>query len=1037
MKHCPPVNTANQVALVIATVLSFLTGNVSAQSPDRVRYGHDVHPILSDKCYKCHGPDENARQADLRLDRRDDAEHVLVGDGPLGSELLNRIHSDDEAERMPPHDSNLSLSQDEITTLTKWIEQGAPYDTHWAFVPPAKSPLPSIEDAAWPRNGIDYFVLAGLEATGQSPTSPADRARIVRRLTFDLTGLPPTIEEVDAFLGDTSHDAYERLVDRLLASNAYGERMASNWLDLARYSDTYGYQVDRDRHVWPWRDWVVQALNDNMLYDDFITCQLAGDLLPNPSDNQILATTFNRLHPQKVEGGSVPEEFRVEYVADRNHTFATAFLGLTLECARCHDHKFDPISQREYYQLFAFFNNIDEAGLYSYFTESVPTPTLMLADDDQKAAVLDAEKNIENATHELAVFAETRRIHFDDWLSKSNREPRGLLVSGLIAHHTFEDFVGKSDGTSNQSTAGRIGKAVLLTGDDGIALEVGNFARNDPFSIALWMNTPEVKERAVVFHRSRAWTDAASRGYQLLIEDGRLSASLIHFWPGNSIRVKTKEVLPVGHWQHVAITYDGSSRAAGLGIFVNGKRAACEVVRDKLTRKITGGGSDNITIGERFRDRGFTDGKVDEFQVFDRQLTVIEIEALFGGVRGTGLSSEPATDLRPQDKTDLWGYYLSAVDVEYQARRSALRELRQHRNELVDASDEIMVMREMSSTRRVTHLLDRGAYDAPTEVLSADTPKILRRLSESEPHDRLGLAHWLTDPGHPLTARVAVNRFWKLCFGYGLVRTPEDFGSQGQPPTHPELLDWLAREFVAQGWDTKRLLKTIVMSATYRQDSRTTLERLTRDPLNERLGRGPRHRLPAEMIRDNALAASGILVRKSGGPPAKPYEVGVSFKPVSVDEGEGLYRRSLYTYWKQTAPAPVMMTLDAAKREVCSARRERTTSPLQALVMLNDPQLVEAARMIGSAAIQRHPQDPNAMVVRMFRCLTSRRPETAEMSILRRLYDEQLSFFEQHPEDAEKLLDGRTASIGNVPQQAAAQMVASTLLNLDACVIKR
>ena len=466
-------------------------------------------------------------------------------------------------------------------------------------------------------------MLRRLESAKLEPAPPAARHRLLRRLTFDLTGLPPTLQEIDEFLADKSPAAYERAVDRLLKSERFGERMAAMWLDAARYSDTFGYQVDRDRFVWPWRDWVIRAFNNNLPYDQFLTEQLAGDLLPGCSDDQVLATTFNRLHPQKVEGGSTEEEFRVEYVSDRTQTIGTAFLGLTLECCRCHDHKYDPLSQKEYYQLSAFLDKIDESGLYSYFTQSVPTPTLLMADEATNDKLAALERQIAAAESQLQQTARQRREAFAAWLA----DPAKPELPGRVAHLDFEN---QGDG-ANRGVPGRFGKAVRLSGDDGIGLKVGNFPRYAPFSVSLWINTPDVKERAVVFHRSRAWTDAGSRGYQLLLEEGRLSASLIHFWPGNAIRVKTKAAAPVGKWLHVAVTYDGSSRAGGLRIFVDGAEAETDTVRDNLYKQITGGGGDNITIGERFRDRGFTNGLVDEFQVFDRQLTALEVAHLHDG----------------------------------------------------------------------------------------------------------------------------------------------------------------------------------------------------------------------------------------------------------------------------------------------------------------------------------------------------------------------------------------------------------------------
>jgi hypothetical protein len=1020
----------------------------TATSRDEVDFQRDIRPILSDRCFACHGPDAEARKADLRLDVKEAAFReaasdlmIVKPDKPNESELYLRITNQDEDLRMPPAEAKRSLSEPEIELIRKWIEQGASWKEHWSFIPVEAVAVPDVEAKDWPVNSVDRFILAKLDRDGLRPSEIADRERLIRRLTFDLTGLPPTLAEIDSFLADESPGAYEKVVDRLLKSPRYGERMAANWLDVARYSDTFGYQVDRDRFVWPWRDWVIRAFNNNMPYDEFIRQQLAGDLLPNATDDQILATTFNRLHPQKVEGGSTPEEFRIEYVADRNQTFATALLGLTMECCRCHDHKYDPISQREYYQLTAFFDNIDEFGLYSYFTPSVPTPTLLMTDDLTKGKIADIQKRIAAEEQKLTQLAESRREVFGKWYAElklliENADiawKDAAKLPGLIKHLTFEDYSGP-----NQSVPGRVGKAVRLTGDDGIGLDVGNFKRFEPFSVALWMKTPDVKERAVVFHRSRAWTDAGSRGYQLLLEDGRLSASLIHFWPGNAIRVRTKEPIAIDKWLHVAVTYDGSSRADGLSIFVNGKQAESDIVRDNLYKNITGGGGDNITIGERFRDRGFSGGLVDEFQVFNRELTPIEVAQLHDRNSLTA-ALIASSELTAAQQDALYRYYLANVDPEYKRQLGAVRSAREERSKAVDGLQEIMVMRELPHPRQ-TYLLKRGAYDKRGEPVDPETPAVFPPLANDAPRNRLGLAQWLTDPQHPLTARVAVNRLWQMCFGVGLVRTPEDFGRQGEAPTHPQLLDWLAHDFMQHDWDTKRTLKMLVMSATYRQSSSPSVEQLARDPDNRLLSRAPSYRLPAEMLRDNALAASGLLVEKLGGAPARPYEVEVSFKPSKRDQGDGLHRRSVYTYWKRTGPAPAMMTLDASKRDVCRVRRERTSSPLQAFVLLNGPQFVEASRMLAQRLIQQQGENTEAVLNDMFRLLTSRRPSDAERGVLLELYQQQLAYFEQHPDRAEEFLKtGDKPRDEGIPaaRLAAAGLVANTLLNFDESVMKR
>ena len=992
---------------------------------------------------------------------------------------------------MPPEDSKQSLTEREIELIRRWISQGAQWTDHWSFEPLSPVDVPEfdaglrnapIRDQSnqWARNEIDRFVAKKMRQHDLHPGEHADRQALIRRLYFDLTGLPPTLEEVDAFVSAKDEaSAYEQCVDRLLQSPHYGERMASEWLDVARYSDTYGYQVDRDRFVWPWRDWVINAFNRNLAYDQFITQQLAGDLLSDSTPDKILATTFNRLHPQKVEGGSTPEEFRIEYVADRTQTFATAFLGLTLECARCHDHKYDPLAQREYYQLSAFFDQIDEAGLYSYFTESIPTPTMLLHNEQSKDDLEAAEQRIAEAEQALADRHEQPNEAFDQWLrgdrtlhspslhqssgrqsverpsvalgentakSESNDESTSddAVPEPAVEPHPLipgrvwiSEFESEPKG-ENKLVSGVIGKAIKLTGDDRFKTGVGNFTRNQPFSVSLWMQTPDVKKRSVVFHRTRAWTDAASRGYELLLEDGRLSFALVHFWPGNAIRAKALDPIETGRWNHVAITYDGSSRADGITIYVDGRKIAVELVRDKLTKKITGGGFDEIMIGERFRDRGFTNGLVDEFQVFARQLTPIEVAQLHDDKSFIELQRKPSEQLTPQERTKLKEAYLACVDTDYTAQLSQLQDLRMQRSEIVESLKEIMVMDERDGQRQ-TFVLNRGAYDQRRELVEPATPAAFNEFPSDRPRNRLGLARWLTDASNPLTARVAVNRYWQMVFGEGLVRTPEDFGSQGRPPTHPELLDWLANDFVSNGWDVKRLMKQLVMSATYQQSTQVSDEVRRLDPENLWLTHAQSFRLPAEMLRDNALFVGGLLLDKIGGAPAKPYDLEVSFKPSTPDPGSGVYRRSVYTYWKRTGPAPAMMTLDAAKRDVCRVKRERTSSPLQALVLLNGPQFVEAARGLAQELIARHDSATDTILNDTFRTLTGRRPNATQMAVIRDLYDRQLSYFANNKAERDHYLSvgrlARRASI-DATRLAATAAVANSLMNYDGSLTK-
>jgi hypothetical protein len=1036
--------------LSLAALLCVTALGQSAGLSDEVDFGRDIRPLLSDRCFHCHGPDAGQRQGDFRLDLREGAFADLGGYRALvpgdldASELIRRITAEDEDERMPPADSNRRLSAAEIDLLKRWVAEGAKWDRHWSFQPVERPPVPETKSRGWSNDEIDQFVLARLEAAGLKPAPEAGRERLIRRLSFDLTGLPPTLAEIDAFLADDQPAAYERLVDRLLASPRFGERLASLWLDAARYSDTYGYQVDRDRRVWPWRDWVIAALNENMPYDLFIQNQLAGDLFPQATLQQRLATTFNRLHPQKTEGGSDPEEFRTEYVADRVQTLATAVLGLTMECCRCHDHKYDPITQKEFYQLFAFFNNIDEFGLYSYSTKSVPTPTLRLPTAAQEKQLAEARRRVAEQTDQLAEILSQRQAAFEQWLQGADRVPgadqqssekSSELVPGRIASLDFEGAAP----AATEKIPGPRGDAVQLNGDSPINTQVGDFRRYDPFTISLWLRTPDEKKRAVIFHRSLGWTDAGSRGYELLLEEGKLSAALVHFWPGNAIRIRTQEKIVPAEWTHVAMVYDGSSTAAGLRLYLNGQQAVVDVVRDCLNKEIAGADGDPLALGARGRDRGFRNGGLDEFQVYPRQLSPLEVDHLAGGSKLAHTLEKTAAELSTAERDALWHYYLRAVDRPYGEQLAALREARATEAKVHEEIVEIMVMRELAESRPA-YFLNRGAYDQRGPRVAPQTPAVFPPFPEDQPSNRLGLARWLTDGRHPLTARVAVNRFWQMLFGEGLVRTPEDFGSQGALPTHPELLDYLATEFVDSGWDIKRLLKKIVCSATYRQSSEVESELLERDPENQLLARAARYQLPAEMLRDAALAAGGLLVERIGGPPVKPYEVAVSFKPVERDTGEGLYRRSLYTYWKRTGPAPVMMALDASKRDVCRVRRSRTSSPLQALVLLNDPQFVEAGRHLSQKLIREHGTDDAQVLSAMFRTLSGRHPTADDRAVLEELYQQQLAFFENHQQQAEHYLQTGDAAYDNTlppARLAAHSVVATTLLNYEGFTMKR
>ncbi len=1025
---------------------------VSAADKQRIDFNFQIRPILSDRCFKCHGPDPKSRKAGLRLDLAEDARATrkkngtiaIVPHAPEKSEVIRRIMSADSDEKMPPPDSHLQLSRAEVDLLRQWIAQGAKYESHWSFSPLRSTAIPKVDKSqrSWISNPIDSFVLTRLRRENLRPSPKATKETLIRRLSLDLTGLPPSLKQIDAFLSDSSPDAYEKLVDRLLASPAYGERMANDWLDLARYADTYGYQSDVERDMSPWRDWVIKAFNENLPYDKFITWQVAGDMLPNATEEQILATAFNRLHRQTNEGGSIEDEFRNEYVSDRVHTFGTAFLGLTFECARCHDHKYDPIKQRDYYSLSAFFNNIDESGLYSHFTRATPSPTMLLYRAGEKEKHMELKKQIAEKELELQKTGYAKPS-FKTTSANFIPMPAASFNFENVAENKTSSSVGTSIGILSdapQQIDGARGKALKFDGENGLVIKsVGNFTRPDPFSFSLWLKPTEKQDRAVVFHFSRSWTDAGSRGYELLLEKGCPSFALIHFWPGNAIRVRTTNALPLNEWTQLTISYDGSSRASGLHLYINGNAGVPEVVRDNLFKDITyraqWGDADvdgiELRLASRFRDSGFKNGCVDEFQIFDRALTSLEVKALF---------MTPAPTQR-----DLSDFFLNRENTNYIATLAALKQLRKAENDFVNDIPEIMVMKEMQ-LRRPTFVLKRGAYDAPGDPVEPGTPGSIFVFPKNFPKNRLGLARWLTDPRNPLTARVVVNRIWKMHFGRGLVATPENFGSQGQLPTHPELLDWLARHFIESGWNVKKLHKLIATSATYCQASTASSEIMLLDPDNRLLARGPKHRLQAEEIRDSALAVSDLLSRQIGGPSVKPYQPAGLWEQSGLaktyiqDQGEKLYRRSLYTFWRRTSPPPSMTTFDATSREVCTARRETTATPLQSLVLLNDPQFVESARVLAEQMWLEHRTDIEAQLRSTFRTILGREPEQREAAILQKLYDEQRIGFANNPTGAEKYLSiGEHLRNTQCPtiETAAMAVVANTLMNHDEFVMER
>ena len=1022
---------------------------IAAQLPAQLDFNIHIKPLLSDRCFKCHGPDKNAREADLRLDIPEEAlkktlqsgGYAFVAGQPLQSEAFTRLISHNPDLQMPPPEANLFLTDYEIALIGKWIEQGARYKPHWAFIPPVKVNLPTIKDPTWPENELDYFILAQLEARNWSPSKSANKAQLLRRVSFDLTGLPPTLAQLDDFTADNSPDAYERQVDRLLASPAFGERMAVDWLDIARYADSHGYQDDGYRFVWPWRDWVVKAFNENMPYNQFIEWQLAGDLLPEATQEQRLATTFLRNHRINSEAGIVGEEYRVEYVADRTNTLGAAVLGLTLECARCHDHKYDPISQQDYYRLFAYFNNVNELGEIA--NDGNPGPLMMLTDEEVERQVAFLEEQIK--VQEKAV-AQVKDDHVGS-LPLTKAQLQKDLKKGLDIHLNFEVLHEKS--IPNLGNKGRSaplsGKPDLVEGKFGQAIRLGEFDqvftetkseldRMDPFSVSLWVNP--IQEDTY----TPLWGDPSNKnidfkGYGLILDSQRVSVRFIHALPHNHIHIRARDTLPLHQWSHIVMRYDGSSEAKGIEVFVNGKAVSMEVQYDHLyksfkrPRNKLGGGS---------RWGTFDGGAFDEVRIYHRQLSLTEIAYLY----------QPQSKITDISAAAITEHQLLHRHPAYQSKTTELKHLRSEKFRIKDTIREIMVMEEMD-TPRPTFVLNRGVYDAPEKRVYPAPPERFGPLPAAYISDRRGLAQWLTHPQHSLTARVAVNRLWKQFFGQGLVETPMDLGNQGSLPSHPYLLDWLATDFVENNWDIKTLVKKIVLSASYRQDSQTSDILREKDPKNIFLGRGPRARLTAEMIRDNALAVSGLLVSRMGGPPVKPYQppglwkelapIGNLLSQYKQDEGDKNYRRSLYTIWKRTAPPPALQAFDAPTRELCQVARQSTTTPLQSLVLWNDPQWLEAARMIGERMMQEAAPQPHAQISLAFRLLTSRMPKDFELERLLAFYNQQLEKYSSGPKAAEDLLaHGEYPKNGqlDIAQLASCTMVAHTILNMDEAIVR-
>ena len=1046
----------------VLLVLSFtaVLASVAASAVEaRVTFNHDVRPILSDKCYFCHGFDPKTRKADRRLDTPDGAMAELDGvraivPGDLKkSEAWLRIITEDKDEVMPPPKSHKTLKAEEKEILKRWIEQGAKYERHWSFEPPRRAALPAVKDGAWVRNPIDAFVLAGLEGAGLKPAPEADRRTLARRLSLDLTGLPPKPEVVEAFVNDTAPDAYEKLVAKFMAKPQWGEHRGRYWLDAARYADTHGIHIDNYREIWPYRDWVIAAFNRNQRFDEFTVEQIAGDLLPNPTRDQLIATGFHRCNATTSEGGTIDEEILAIYANDRVTTTSWVWLGLTANCAACHDHKFDPITQKDFYAMAAFFRNTSQPAKDGNVKDTKPVLYLPLTADEKRFAELPKDLDVGRAA--LAQRRGVAAKDFAEWIATAKPgqveiSSASLEVQLPLAEGKGVDVRGESHGEAASFKAtgpiewrdgGKTGRAPAFTnGADFDLGDLADFDREQPFSVGAWVNVPaNFKDGAIV---ARMDDRKGLQGWELFVQGRNFGAQLASAQPAGALRVVSKNpTVRAGKWQHVLVTYDGSGTSGGFRLFLDG-RVQPVVASGNL--KGTTRAAVPLRVGRRETKSRFDGGQVQDVRVYSRELGTGEARSL-PEEQGLQAAFAVAPEKRtPAQKAALLNFYVDNLDGPSIGIAFRIEELEEEKT-AIEGRATVSHIQQEKPGEAMANILMRGAYDKLGEEVRPAGFSALPAMPADAPKNRLGLARWLMAPENPLTARVTVNRFWQEIFGTGLVKTPEDFGAQGERPSNQELLDWLAVEFRESGWDVKKFFTLIVTSATYRQGALITPEKLEKDPEDRLLSRGPRFRMDAEMVRDYVLAASGTLSPTMGGPGTRPYQpdniwevVGLGGARYTQDKGENLYRRTIYNFWKRQSPSPNMEVFNAPTREACTVRRERTNTPLQALVTLNDPQFVEAARRLAEAALKENG-DTSAAIAKMAGRVLLRPLSAAETAVVMRSEGDLEKQFTANPAGTKAFLAiGESKPDPALPaaRLAALTMVASQLLNLDEALNK-
>jgi hypothetical protein len=1054
--------------------------NSAPAKPGKLEYNRDVRPILAENCFSCHGPDSASRKAKLRLDDRQVAieRGSIVAGKSKESSMIERILLPDSDELvMPPVKSHKKLKPEQKEILKRWIDEGAEYQSHWSFITPKRPALPTFDDApgkAWAKNPIDALILAKMREQGFAPAPEADRRTLARRLSFDLTGLPPDPADVAAFEKDQSPDYYEKYVDKLMATTQWGEHRGRYWLDYVRYADTHGIHFDNFREVWSYRDWVIKAFNQNQPFDQFALEQLAGDLIPNATLDQQIATGFNRCNITTSEGGAINEEYLVLYTRDRTEAANQVFMGLTAGCAVCHDHKFDPVSQKEFYSMAAFFNNTTQNAMDGNVQDTPPIVTVPKEEDRKEWEKISVEaKQARIKKNERKKVTEKE---FQEWLTKS--KPKDLLGKRLDSNLLFYAWLDESAGNQLHAIENgkpttfalpanaewkegpfKVGKALSVKAAQGQVTipTAGDFDGNKPFSVGLWVQIPQRGQNGSVI--SRMNIQKGYQGWDIWNENDRFAVHLINNWASNSIKVTTKTGVNVNDWHYVLFTYDGQRTGTSVKLYVDGALQGTatygngnNIADDQLANLKAPAGAIStdapLQIGQRTNGDGLNQVHVQDLRIYDRVLTDAEVLSLVEPVKIAGHIAKQADKRTQPEKDELQTYWLKNNDAAYQQVEKDTLSIFKREIEIKNRGTIAHISVEKMQTPEA-FVLNRGEYDQRKDKVTPNTPKALPAFPDDLPKNRLGFAKWLLRADHPLTTRVTVNRFWQELFGAGLVKTSGDFGITGDLPSHPELLDWMSVEFRESGWDMKKFYKLLVTSNTYRQSAVSTKEKTEKDPANKYLSHGARFRMDAEMIRDNALAASGLLVRKIGGPSVKPYQpegvweavamIGSNTRNYKADQGENLYRRSMYTFWKRSAPPASMEILNAPNRETCTVKRERTNTPLQALVTLNDVQFVEAARVLAEKAIAKGNGNDSEILNEITERIISRKLNTDEQKVVLGTLNDLKTEYKTKPDDAKKLISyGESKPDAKLDPSvlAAWTMVVNELFNLDEVLTK-